>query len=117
MGTVEALKGNTATVKTDSGDIVVATKVNVGKVGDRATLSLRPERIMVAPKKGKTPNTYSAKVEELIYHGDHIRTRFSVCGHDDFIVKIPNSIDNVDLKKGKQVDIGWMSEDCLALDG
>jgi hypothetical protein len=34
-----------------------------------------------------------------------------------FIVKIPNSIDNVDLKKGKQVDIGWMSEDCLALDG
>ncbi len=117
MGTVEAIKGNTATVKTDSGDIVVATKVNVGKVGDRATLSLRPERIIVAPKKGKTPNTYSAKVEELIYHGDHIRTRFSVCGHDDFIVKIPNSIDNVDLKKGKQVDIGWMSEDCLALDG
>ena len=117
LGTVEAINGDQVTVKTDSGDIVIATKVNVSKVGDRATLSLRPERMMVAPSKGKTPNTYSAKVEELIYHGDHIRTRFSVCGHDDFIVKIPNSIDNVDLKKGKQVDIGWMSEDCLALDG
>jgi putative spermidine/putrescine transport system ATP-binding protein len=117
MGSVESIDGDKATVKTDSGDIVVASKVNVNKVGDRATLSLRPERIMVSPSKGKTPNTYSAKVEELIYHGDHIRTRFSVCGHDDFIVKIPNSIDNVSLKEGKQVDIGWMSEDCLALDG
>ena len=117
MGSVESIDGDKATIKTDSGDIVVASKVNVNKVGDRATLSLRPERIMVSPSKGKTPNTYSAKVEELIYHGDHIRTRFSVCGHDDFIVKIPNSIDNVTLKEGKQVDIGWMSEDCLALDG
>ena len=117
MGSVESIDGDKATVKTDSGDIVVASKVNVNKVGDRATLSLRPERIMVSPSKGKTPNTYSAKVEELIYHGDHIRTRFSVCGHDDFIVKIPNSIDNVSLQEGKQVDIGWMSEDCLALDG
>jgi putative spermidine/putrescine transport system ATP-binding protein len=117
MGSVESIDGDKATIKTDSGDIVVASKINVNKVGDRATLSLRPERIMVSPSKGKTPNTYSAKVEELIYHGDHIRTRFSVCGHDDFIVKIPNSIDNVTLKEGKQVDIGWMSEDCLALDG
>ena len=117
MGNVESIDGDKATVKTDSGDIVIASKVNVNNVGDRATLSLRPERIMVSPSKGKTPNTYSAKVEELIYHGDHIRTRFSVCGHDDFIVKIPNSIDNVTLKEGKQVDIGWMSEDCLALDG
>ena len=117
MGTVESIDGEKATVKTDSGDIVVASKVNVNKAGERATLSLRPERIMVSPSKGKTPNTYSAKVEELIYHGDHIRTRFNVCGHDDFIVKIPNSIGNVSLEEGKVVNIGWMSEDCLALDG
>ena len=117
MGTVESIEGDKATVKTDSGDIVVASKINVNKAGERATLSLRPERIMVSPSKDKTPNTYSAKVEELIYHGDHIRTRFNVCGHDDFIVKIPNSIGNVSLKEGKEVNIGWMSEDCLALDG
>jgi putative spermidine/putrescine transport system ATP-binding protein len=40
-----------------------------------------------------------------------------VCGHDDFIVKIPNSIGNVSLEEGKEVNIGWMSDDCLALDG
>jgi putative spermidine/putrescine transport system ATP-binding protein len=86
-------------------------------VGERATLSLRPERIFVSPAEEEHQTFIHAKVEELIYHGDHIRTRFNVCGHDDFIVKIPNSIDNVSLKEGKEVNIGWMSEDCLALDG
>ncbi len=117
MGTVEAINGDHATVKTDSGDIVVATKINVSSVGERTTLSLRPERIFISPDDNKTPNTYSAMVKELIYHGDHIRTRFSVCGDDDFIVKVPNSADNTSLIEGKEVNIGWMSEDCLALDG
>ena len=117
MGTVEAINGDQVTVKTDSGDIVIATKANVNSVGERTTISLRPERILVAPATGKTPNTYSAKVEELIYHGDHIRTRFSVCGNDEFIVKVPNSVDSKQLQQGKEVSIGWMTEDCLALDG
>ena len=63
MGSVEAINGDQVTVKTDSGDIVVASKVNVNNVGDRATLSLRPERIFVSPEEGRTPNTYSAKGE------------------------------------------------------
>jgi putative spermidine/putrescine transport system ATP-binding protein len=117
MGSVEAINGDQVTVKTDSGDIVIATKANVNSVGERTTISLRPERILIAPATGKTPNTYSAKVEELIYHGDHIRTRFSVCGNDEFIVKVPNSVDSKQLQQGKEVSIGWMTEDCLALDG
>ena len=116
MGTVESIDGEKATVKTDSGDIVVASKVNVKKAGERATLSLRPERIIVSPSKGKTPNTYSAKVEELIYHGDHIRTRFNVCGHDDFIVKIPNSATHAQLSPGDTDQVGWKAEDARALD-
>jgi len=40
-----------------------------------------------------------------------------VCGDDDFIVKIPNSSDITSLAQDKKVNIGWMSEDCLALDG
>jgi len=117
MGVVKEINGDFVTVKTDSGDIVIASKVNVNAAGERTTLSLRPERIFIAPTKDRTPNTYSAKVEELIYHGDHIRTRFSVCGNDDFIVKIPNSVDSTKLQQGKEVTIGWMAEDCLALDG
>ena len=37
------------------------------------------------------PNVFGAQVEELIYLGDHIRTRVSVCGNEDFVVKVPNA--------------------------
>ena len=99
-----------------TGDIVSALKVKVAGVGERVTLSLRPERVVVAPESGSLPNIFSAKAEELIYLGDHIRTRFTVCGHDDFIVKIPNSAVHAHLREGERVDIGWNSEDCRALD-
>jgi putative spermidine/putrescine transport system ATP-binding protein len=98
------------------GENVVAKKVNVEGVGSRSTLSLRPERVTVNPEAGTLPNVFSGKAEELIYLGDHIRTRFTVCGHDDFIVKIPNSAVHAHLKEGDTVNIGWNAEDCRALD-
>ena len=61
-------------------------------------------------------NVFDAKVEELIYLGDHIRTRASVCGHDDFIVKIPNASHHAMLNEGDTVKFGWSMEDCRALD-
>ena len=55
-------------------------------------------------------------MEELIYLGDHIRTRMNVCGHDAFIVKIPNSTTHAQLREGATVKVGWTMEDCRALD-
>jgi putative spermidine/putrescine transport system ATP-binding protein len=117
LGKVVADEGDNVKVEID-GDAgtVVAKKVNVGGVGDRSTLSLRPERVTVNPEPGSLPNVFSGVAEELIYLGDHIRTRFTVCGHDDFIVKIPNSAVHAHLKEGDTVNIGWNAEDCRALD-
>ncbi|MDH3633837.1 MAG: TOBE domain-containing protein, partial [Gammaproteobacteria bacterium] len=95
---------------------VIAKKVNVGGVGDRSTLSLRPERVTVNPEPGSLPNIFNGVAEELIYLGDHIRTRFTVLGHDDFIVKIPNSANHAQLEEGGTANIGWTAEDCRALD-
>ena len=108
--------GDSVKVEVDGGGTVAALKVKVGGVGDRVTLSLRPERVVVAPDDGALPNIFPAKAEELIYLGDHIRTRFTVCGHDDFIVKIPNSAAHAHLREGDTVNIGWNVEDCRALD-
>jgi putative spermidine/putrescine transport system ATP-binding protein len=55
-------------------------------------------------------------VEELIYLGDHVRTRVNVCGTDEFIVKIPNAQGYRLVKKGQQIQLGWSSDDCRALD-
>ena len=109
--------GDTVKVDVDNeAGTVVANKINVEGVGARTTLSLRPERVTVNPEPGQLPNVFSARAEELIYLGDHIRTRFTVCGHDDFIVKIPNSAVHAHLKEGDTVNIGWNAEDCRALD-
>ena len=40
----------------------------------------------------------------------------SVAGNDEFIIKTRNAPDQVRLKPGTQIEIGWMPEDCRALD-
>ena len=118
IGRVDSISAESAQVRLDSGEIVTAKPVNVNAVGDKTTLSLRPERVVVNPSLGRRiDNRFEATVEELIYHGDHIRTRLTVCKNVDFIVKIPNSATEVgELNVGHQVVIGWGKEDCLALD-
>jgi putative spermidine/putrescine transport system ATP-binding protein len=116
MGRVTEMNGQSCSVEVDAGGSVQALAINVDGVGKRTTLSLRPERVTINPAEGSCPNVFDAKVEELIYLGDHMRTRVSVCGHDDFIVKVPNSSGNINLTPGEMVKVGWMAEDCRALD-
>ena len=116
MGTVKEVSGESCTVEVDGGGAVVALPVNVGGSGQRTTLSLRPERVTINPPEGSTPNVFEGTVEELIYLGDHIRTRVNVCGHDDFIVKVPNASGHASLAENTKVKVGWKMEDCRALD-
>lgn len=119
LGEVLEEQGEFVTVAVDgvgNDTPVKALRVKVDGAGVRTTLSLRPERVVVAPAAGSLPNIFEARAEELIYLGDHIRTRFTVCGHDDFIVKIPNSAAHAHLRQGEKVTIGWNAEDCRALD-
>jgi putative spermidine/putrescine transport system ATP-binding protein len=113
-GTVKALNGQSCKVELDDGSEVHALKVNVANVGDRTTLSLRPERVMIEP--GELPNSFDAQVKELIYLGDHIRTRVRLCANDEFIIKIPNASNHASLSVGETVKVGWAVDDCRALD-
>jgi putative spermidine/putrescine transport system ATP-binding protein len=115
MGTVKEVNGESCTVEVDGGGAVIALPVNVGGNGERTTLSLRPERVTINPPEGSVPNVFEGTVEELIYLGDHIRTRVNVCGHDDFIVKVPNASGHAALAEKTTVKVGWEFEDCRGL--
>ncbi len=116
-GTVAKAANGSVQVKLPTGEQVSALPINVrGVKGEETTLSLRPERVVVNPRGKKVPNVFEGRVEEVIYLGDHIRTRLNVAGHDDFIVKIPNSADHPPLNPGVDVKIGWSIDDCRALD-
>ncbi|MCH2285450.1 MAG: ABC transporter ATP-binding protein, partial [SAR324 cluster bacterium] len=116
FGKVIGLDGEICTVEVESGETLKALAVNIEGVGHDTMLSLRPERVTVNPESGQCSSTVKGKVEEMIYLGDHIRSRMNVCGHDDFIVKIPNSANHAQFKPGDTVQVGWKAEDARALD-
>ena len=115
-GQVTTIEKGFCTVKIGDGESLQALPVKINGVGSDTMISLRPERVVVNPESGVYPNEVDAEIKELIYLGDHIRSRMNVCGHDDFIVKIPNSANHAQLKPGNSVKVGWKAEDARALD-
>lgn len=115
-GTVVAMNGTTCEVKIPGVGTVRALAIKVDGVGQPTVLSLRPERVKLNPAPGSLPNIFSAQVVELIYLGDHVRARVSLCGHDEFIVKLPNSEGVAQLESGAAITVGWKTEDCRALE-
>ena len=115
-GTVKAVENGVCTVEIPGAGNVSAVAINIDGVNKPTMLSLRPERVEINPPNGQLPNNLEGRIEELIYLGDHIRTRMSVAGHDDFVVKIPNKAGQQTLAEGTTARIGWKTEDCRALD-
>lgn len=107
-------KDGLCTIKLDSGDLVRAVAVRVSKPGERTLLSIRPERIAINPTKPMS--VLDGRIEELIYLGDHVRVRFSVARQSNFIVKFPNTNTQKQLSEGENAKLGWLGEDCRALD-
>ncbi len=112
-GKVKNINNNEVTVKTAQNLEVKALKVNCGEVGSDTTLSIRPERIHL---NSKYKNKVNALVKQLIYHGDHIRCLIELDKENEFIVKIPNSNIQNNLKIGEKISLSWDSKDCHALD-
>lgn len=105
------------TAQTPDGCIIKASKVAVGKIGEKTTLSLRPERVVLGAAPGSLENEFDAVIKELIYLGDHIRVRVAVVGQEDFVIKQPNSYAiSEKIRPGKKIRVAWSARDCRALD-
>lgn len=114
-GSVVSIEGTRCQVELDDGTRVQAEAVNVTSVGERTTVSLRPERIEFDPE---TPldNTVSGQIREIIYHGDHLRIVMVVAGNENFVVKVRNRGERRPLENGQVHSVGWAAGDCKALD-
>ncbi|RMH47907.1 MAG: ABC transporter ATP-binding protein [Alphaproteobacteria bacterium] len=116
-GVVESIEGDRCTVRLDHGELIDAKPVNVSRVGERTRVSIRPERVEYN-KERLLPgaHTLEAEVLEFIYMGDIFRTRLRVAGNEDFIIKTRNAPDQKRLEPGQVIEIGWLPQDCRALD-
>ena len=113
-GEILDISSDKCKVKVNGGEII-ANPISVKSKGEKTTVSIRPERALINPKGGMD-NNHKGKIEEVIYHGDHTRVRLSLLGNSDFILKVPNSSENLDIKLGNTINIGWNSQDARALD-
>lgn len=116
-GVVKEIKGGTALVQLDGGGLIDCKPVNVTEAGQRTRVSIRPERVEYNKDRMRPgAHTLKAEVMEFIYMGDIFRTRLKVAGNEDFVIKTRNAPDQVRLQPGTQIEIGWLPEDCRALD-
>ncbi len=116
-GTVKEINNGLALVQLDGGELIDCKPINVSQPGERTRVSIRPERVEYNKDRLQDgAHTLKAEVLEFIYMGDIFRTRLRVAGKNDFIIKTRNAPDQVRLKPGQQIEIGWLPEDCRALD-
>ena len=113
-GEVSEISGDECKVKLSNAEIL-SNAISVKSKGEKTTVSLRPERALIEPSE-KMDNMFSGKIEEVIYHGDHTRVRVNLLGNPEFILKVPNSTSNLELKVSQEIKIGWNSYDARALD-
>ena len=105
----------TCTITLPNGQGVKGVAIGGLRPGDAATLSIRPERILLDPAtEGDKMSVLEATVDDLIYHGDHVRLRLAVTGQSPLVVKVPNDGQSAVLRKGATTRIGWLAENCRA---
>jgi putative spermidine/putrescine transport system ATP-binding protein len=116
-GVITELGPETCVVKLDGGQLIDAKPVNVTKVGERTRVSIRPERVEFNKARLQPgAHTLQAEVLEFIYMGDLFRTRLRVAGNENFVMKTRNAPDQVRHTPGSIIEIGWLPQDCRALD-
>ena len=103
-------------VELDGGWRVTATASGGIAAGARTTLSIRPERVIVTDAGDPPENAGPAIVEELIYHGDHVRAHLATPTGQTLFAKVLSGTGHGWLRAGAPVRIGWQARDCRALD-
>lgn len=88
--------------------------------GDDAMLALRPERAHIPgadglPNGDQQNNVVRARVDEIVYCGDHHRVHLTLGSHDAIVVKVPNTQRHALPGAGDTIDVAWRHDDCKIL--
>ncbi|SAL48183.1 ABC transporter ATP-binding protein [Caballeronia humi] len=126
VGENNGLKGRVVNASEDwatlalSDGSVIRGRCELGlSAGDEAMLALRPERAHIPSAEGthvdEHSNVVHARVEELVYCGDHHRVHLKLGSRDDIVVKLPNTQRHALPSPGSAIDIAWRHDDCKIL--
>ncbi len=115
QGIVRAHSGSRCSVEAGGNLISGALAVNIGAVGSRVVLAIRPESVGILPRSTSNAGALDAIISQITFQGDHIRILATALGTQEFIIKLPRTRERPPLVPGQECRIGWAPEDCRAL--
>ena len=83
--------------------------------GEPVWVAIRPERVGIATSENQYSNQFNAKVNDIVFMGDHLRLHVETCGVRNLVLKIPNIVGHGAVLPGDDIQIGWAALDCRAL--
>jgi putative spermidine/putrescine transport system ATP-binding protein len=99
-----------ATIATPGGERFSAVAVGDLAAGSAGLVSIRPEHVMLDPPEALKVTT--ATLDEIIYHGDHVRIRLRTPWGDTITSKVTRIDDFATAAIGRSVGVGWRPDDC-----
>ncbi len=113
-GEVTAVSDGTVTVALAGGQSVAALPGDSAGVGDRCIVSVRPEKLSLAPLGGAHENRIDATFMVKHYVGDFVRYYYEVAGGTEVTAKVLNDVAAPDADRGQAAALSWHAEDCFA---
>ncbi|GAB5375511.1 MAG: ABC transporter ATP-binding protein [Acuticoccus sp.] len=112
-GEVESVSGDSARVRLASGATVDARARGLAGPGP-CVLSVRPEKLYVAPTPHDTDDEMPARFLVRHYVGDFIRYYFELADGTEVSVKALNDPLAPKLAEGQDAELVWQAQDCFA---
>ncbi|QWA13549.1 ABC transporter ATP-binding protein [Sodalis ligni] len=103
----------------DDGTMLRALKVRPSSPGRKIMLCIRPERVRVNVPQHQLPagsQQISARIQQYIYLGDHVRMLTEVAGQPGFMVKLSAAEVDPGWVAGNEVMLSWQERHLRALD-
>ncbi|RWC27918.1 ABC transporter ATP-binding protein [Mesorhizobium sp.] len=113
-GEVVAIKDGLATLVIDQGTITLARATNGLSKGQRAIISIRPEKISLRAAGNNSAPQLTASIRDRIYLGDHFQFHAQTDAGTRLLVKQLNVAEGLGLNPGDRCELTWAAEDCIA---
>ncbi|QIE44997.1 ABC transporter ATP-binding protein [Pseudohalocynthiibacter aestuariivivens] len=117
-GTVNATQGRDVSVQMNAnGPPIRAMQAgDAVQAGEMVTLMVRPESIRISHADG-ADNSFDGRIEEVVYHGDHVRLGIAVDGVGTLVARHPVSEAGTEFTPGDTVPVSWSAQQMHAFAG
>jgi putative spermidine/putrescine transport system ATP-binding protein len=111
-GAIVSAEADRCVVRTPHGLVIRARLVGTARVADPTLLAIRPELVALGEPR-QSGNVFEAVVQEVAYHGDHMRVRLALNDKESIVAKA-TQIPPGGWVIGARTIVSWRSESCRA---